>query len=463
MTVRAAIYVRISEDRDGTALGVGRQEEDCRALCTARGWEVAGVYADNDVSAYDKRKKRPAYERMMSDLRDGVVNALAVYNIDRLYRQPRELNDLLDMTDSGRVLFASVGGEYDLSTTDGRFMARLMVDIAEKSSADTSRRQKRKARQTAELGQAHGGTTPYGFEKDRATVIESEAAVIRRAVDAILGGASLRATCIALNADGIPTKQGRTWSESQLSRMLVRPRYTGKRVLDGVTYDARMSRVIITDDEHAELVARLTSRRRPPTRGRWLLSGFAYCGLCGTRMSHSPAWTRGRISRTYRCQPKPIGCGGVSVVAEPFERYIRALVAEHSATRSLPPGKTAKPVPVADVSKLVARLAVLDDAFAVGDISPAQYRSASRSVNALVVKAEAAAVANAENAVRRSRLVPMDAADFDALDREAKRATIAAVIERITVNRTPCKRTFDPARLAIVLREDEEPNGRVKP
>ena len=67
--VKAAVYARISSD-DGSALGVSRQVADCRRLAEDLGWEVAEEYVDNDVSAYSG-KKRPAYERMLTDLADG--------------------------------------------------------------------------------------------------------------------------------------------------------------------------------------------------------------------------------------------------------------------------------------------------------------------------------------------------------------------------------------------------------
>lgn len=59
--VRAAgVYARISSDPDGTRLGVERQVADCRDLAAAVGWPVAGVYVDNDVSAFSG-KTRPGY------------------------------------------------------------------------------------------------------------------------------------------------------------------------------------------------------------------------------------------------------------------------------------------------------------------------------------------------------------------------------------------------------------------
>ncbi|MDQ3480180.1 MAG: recombinase family protein, partial [Actinomycetota bacterium] len=50
--VRAAILVRISDDRAGDAAGVGRQEKDARALAERLGWQVGEVIIENDVSAY---------------------------------------------------------------------------------------------------------------------------------------------------------------------------------------------------------------------------------------------------------------------------------------------------------------------------------------------------------------------------------------------------------------------------
>ena len=82
----AAIYARISSDQDGRALGVQRQVEDCRKLAAQLGWAVAEEYVDNDLSAYSG-KQRPAYQRMLADLRDGQRDAVLIYHLDRLTRQ----------------------------------------------------------------------------------------------------------------------------------------------------------------------------------------------------------------------------------------------------------------------------------------------------------------------------------------------------------------------------------------
>lgn len=79
--------MRISQDRAGAGLGIARQEQDCRALGERKGWRVAGIYADNGVSAY-ARKPCPEWTRLAADIRAGLVTAVACWHVDRLTRSP---------------------------------------------------------------------------------------------------------------------------------------------------------------------------------------------------------------------------------------------------------------------------------------------------------------------------------------------------------------------------------------
>ncbi|MCW2760007.1 MAG: serine recombinase, partial [Marmoricola sp.] len=98
----AAIYARISSDPTEARAGVGRQVSDCRKLADSLGWGVAGEYVDNDLSAYSG-KRRPEYERMLTDLTDGVIDAVVVYDIDRLTRRPMELEHFANTAQAAKV------------------------------------------------------------------------------------------------------------------------------------------------------------------------------------------------------------------------------------------------------------------------------------------------------------------------------------------------------------------------
>src|SRR5688500_5358433 len=90
---KAAIYVRISEDKTGAGLGIERQEDDCRALAGRLGWDVVEpIFEDNDVSAYSG-KPRPGYRALLAALRAGNADAVICWHTDRLHRSPVELEE----------------------------------------------------------------------------------------------------------------------------------------------------------------------------------------------------------------------------------------------------------------------------------------------------------------------------------------------------------------------------------
>ena len=172
-----AIYARISQDRDGEGLGVKRQLGDCRADAARRGWAVAEEYVDDDISAYSG-KLRPAYERMLTDIADGRRDAVMVWHMDRLHRQPIELERFaLVCTKAGVTEVKTLHGDMDLGTGDGLLLARLLSAVAANESDAKSRRGKSKMRELAEAGKPHGGgTRPFGFQPhDRATHEPAEA------------------------------------------------------------------------------------------------------------------------------------------------------------------------------------------------------------------------------------------------------------------------------------------------
>jgi resolvase-like protein len=90
--LRAAIYARISSDREGDQLGVRRQVDDCEQLSARKRWEVVERYVDDDVSAY-RATTRPSHRRMLDDIQGGFIDAVVVWHLDRLHRQPRELEE----------------------------------------------------------------------------------------------------------------------------------------------------------------------------------------------------------------------------------------------------------------------------------------------------------------------------------------------------------------------------------
>ncbi len=133
-------------------------------MAERRGWIVAQVYCDNDVSA-DSSRPRPAYAQLLADIEAGLVDAVIVWALDRLHRRPAELEHFFEVCDrAGVTRLASVAGDVDLGTNDGRFHARILGAVAKKENDDRRRRIQRAALQAAEQGRvAGGGTRPFGY------------------------------------------------------------------------------------------------------------------------------------------------------------------------------------------------------------------------------------------------------------------------------------------------------------
>jgi site-specific DNA recombinase len=152
LAVRVAVYTRISSDPSGQRAGVERQRSDCDAYCRARGWPVVELFEDNDTSA-SSGKSRRAYERMLIAVEDSRVDAIVTWHNDRLHRSPKELEAFIDLVERSGVRLAVVtGGDYDLTTPDGRLSARIVGAVARKESEDRSRRVRRKHLELAEQG-----------------------------------------------------------------------------------------------------------------------------------------------------------------------------------------------------------------------------------------------------------------------------------------------------------------------
>ncbi|MBA3290875.1 MAG: recombinase family protein, partial [Actinobacteria bacterium] len=321
MTKRAGIYLRISSDPDGKRLGVTRQLEDCEKKAAVMGWEIAGVYEDNDRSA-SNGKRRPEYERLLADLEAKRVDAVVVWDLDRLTRRPIELEHFMDLADRRKVALASVGGDVDLATDNGRMFARIKGAVSRAEIERKSARQTRANLQRAESGAPPaGGRRCFGYSPNGSEVIDAEAAEIRKAVDALLAGASIHGIARDLNERAVRTSTGATWRNTEVRAMLRNPRYAALRVYQGEIIGKGSWPPIIDEDTHYAVVAVLSQPERhkagPPRR--YLLSGLALCGVCEARIYGVTEKHKGPL---YRCESRK----HVNRRAEDVEHFVERII-----------------------------------------------------------------------------------------------------------------------------------------
>jgi len=280
--MRAAVYLRQSEDTQQTGLAVDRQRAGCLDLCATRGWTPI-EYVDNHVSA-TSGKARPEYERMLADIKAGTIDAVVAWDLDRLHRRPIELEHFIDLADRHRLALATVTGDVDLSTDNGRLFARIKGAVAKAEMERKSARQIAAADQRAKLGKPWVSRRPFGYTADGMKLRPAEARRIRRAYKDFLGGQSLTSIASAWNAAGVKTSTGARWSQPTLHQLLRSPRNAGLRAYLGEIVGPAAWPAIVDESTWRAAHDRLSDPARRNGGGgaaTYLLTGIARCGVCG--------------------------------------------------------------------------------------------------------------------------------------------------------------------------------------
>ena len=324
---RAAIYCRISDDREGKEVGVTDQTRQCRALARRERLSVVEVYAENDTSASRRaRKPRPEYARLLADAKAGRFTVIVALSTSRLTRRFREHEDLIDLATQHGIGYRFVKSpSFDLNTADGQMVARIMA-AADTAEADRiAERVRDNVRARVRDGEYHGGPRGYGVAADGRTLVEGEAERIRDWYRHVLDGGTLRGIAVALNRDGVPSMSGAPWRAAVVRKILVNPRNAGLRVVAGAQYPA--SHPAIVDAEVWRATADvLTAPGRNANRGagtatKHLGAGLLTCGRCAPRTVASGYHARGHL--VYRC----LTCWR-TWRAEPLNEFVNALVEE---------------------------------------------------------------------------------------------------------------------------------------
>ncbi|GAA4707693.1 Site-specific DNA recombinase [Promicromonospora umidemergens] len=476
------VYLRISEDRTGEAAGVERQRDDCLDLCARLGLVVSDddVYMDNDTSAY-LNKKRKSFDRMLARIKLG-PSRVVVWHVDRLYRKPRELEDLIELVESHPIRIEAVmGGAFDLNTHEGRLMARQLVAMAAYESGHKADRIRRANKQKAERGDWHGAPKfGYGIG---GVLIPEEAIVVREMADRFLAGQSLGAITKWLNEEsGVPSpRAGKgtlgVWHATTVKSILVSARISGQRAYDpslGTTDGPNGRQIlgpgnweaIITPEETVRIRAMLGSMdRRVGASSVTLLSTIARCGKCGAGLvsGQRGRGSRRRARRDYRCKPHPgyPERGGLNVAAPALEELVSEAVIARLAVTKLPDTASDSSGIVADaVAQIVAARARLEDIardYGAGLVSRSEVSAGRAAAQNVIHQAEL--MLGKVN--RTSALKGLPIGDEVALRRAwaeewsipQKRAIMSALIDTLVVNPDPnCGSRFRPARVELTFK-----------
>jgi site-specific DNA recombinase len=300
-------YCRISDSRQDN--GNGKRERSTKGVDDQKrriaehakrlGWKLTTILVENDTSAFKRRKVtlpngdtalrviRPEFRKALDGMSNGTYDGMLALDLDRACRDPKDLEDLIDLVESRtpRIPITATTGSLDLSNDSGILAARINVSVANKSSRDTSRRVAESRERNALAGEYGGGTRKYGFEMDGVTRIESECREIATMAEALLGGGSLRFIALDLNKREVPTALGLVgrWASDRVRSILLRPRNAGLMIYKGEVVEGVKApwEPIISRASWEAISAKLKDpdrKKSPGNQPKHLLSGLARCG-----------------------------------------------------------------------------------------------------------------------------------------------------------------------------------------
>lgn len=284
------------------------------------GWgEVVEVYTDKDYSGKDTN--RPAFKRMLQDIKLGRINAVIVTELSRISRDVKDFCNFWEFMKLHHAIFISLKEQFDTTTPIGEMMVIQAVSFGQFERKTIVQRIKDGAKARAERGLVNGGMSILGYDRHptkRGTLIvnEQEAVAVRHIFEKFLELGSLAKLRTYLNHNGYRTKAfvtqdgrqrgGQIWTRETLHKLLTNVRVTGKVEVNGGNRDVapedlpEHDRYRLVEASWPALIDQAMFQKvaeKLADNGRfgklhihdYRLSGLVECGLCGKELAGSSA------------------------------------------------------------------------------------------------------------------------------------------------------------------------------
>ena len=351
----AALYARVSSDRQDVDLSVAAQLRALRDYAKKNGYLVAREYIDEAESG--RIADRPQFRKMLDEasVTDAPFKEILVWKFSRFTRKREHAVAFKAMLRRRGIRVVSITEHAD-DTPTGKLMETIIESVDEFYSENLAQEVSRGMREAASRGFWMSAHAPFGYrrvmvqdgaKKRPKLVLNTVAApIVRRIYDMALKGQGLLDIAKTLNSEGIPSPRGKTWPKNTIHVILTNEVHTGTLVW-GITAKDGVPPVrvegafpaIVTTKEYRK-VKKLLESRSPkvinPMRASspYILSGLVTCNNCGRPLSAAEA--KGGRYTYYVCQSLIKRGSGTCVCprlnSKRFERLIIEQIRENILT-----------------------------------------------------------------------------------------------------------------------------------
>ena len=299
----AALYARVSSDRQDVDLSVSAQLRALKDYARANGYSVARQYVDQAESGLVA--DRPQFREMIEEgsKPKAPFDVILVWKFSRFTRKREHAVAFKSMLRRKGIRVVSITEQAEDNAT-GRLLEGIIESVDEFYSENLAQEVVQGMREAASRGFFLGSKAPFGYRrakvsdgmKERPTleVDPATAPVVKEIFESSLSGYGLKEICRTLNDRGI-TNRGKRWYKGGLHYLLTNEAYTGTAVWGRTTkvekaqdpvrvegaWPALVSRELFDAVQQA-MRDRAPKVQRPGRVGsKFLLSGLLKCGVCG--------------------------------------------------------------------------------------------------------------------------------------------------------------------------------------
>lgn len=293
---RKRAYVRYSDHKQDDGFSVEYQMAEIDEFMYKNGMEQPKYHIDQAISG-TKVAGREAFFELVNDVKEGLVDVIVVYKLNRIFRNAYESQKYRKLFKKHGVKLMSVTQQIDEETSAGRLMTNVLSDIDQYQSETISDHVKSSMREMARQGYFTGGTVPFGYTleiiengkkpRKKYKPDEVESAVVEQLFKLYADGYSLRYLQTYLTENGHLTRQGKQFGITTIARMLGNDFYIGTLRYSTQGYEDIIVENAVPPIIDADLWRRVQERKnankqiQPRKRkALYALTGKIFCGVC---------------------------------------------------------------------------------------------------------------------------------------------------------------------------------------
>ena len=223
----AGVYIRVStEDQAREGFSLGEQEEKLLQLCKFKELEVYKVYKDAGISAKDM-EHRPQFQEMLKDMKEGKINYIVSYKLDRITRSVRDLEELISVLEQYNCFLLCDRDDVNTSTANGRFFVRMLTVLSQLEIEIVSERTKFGLNGAIKSGHIPG-QRPFGYTKseDKKMIVDNATRpYVEKIFDMYLEGKSFQQIANYFKENNIYPKK--KWHDTTIQKIIDNKIYMG--------------------------------------------------------------------------------------------------------------------------------------------------------------------------------------------------------------------------------------------